>query len=82
MPLRACAVRRFFEEAPRQRVGACAESRASENASRIASMQAAEKNIDRRLAELQQHFSQTRQTAIAEELMDIVTGFEALTKKR
>lgn len=58
-----------------------AESRASENASRIASMHAAEKNIDRRLAELQQDFSHTRQAAITEELMDIVTGYEALTKQ-
>lgn len=59
---------------------ACAESRASENASRIAAMQSAEKNIDRRLSELQSSFNASRQTAITEELLDVVTGFEALTR--
>ena len=57
---------------------ACAESLASENASRLASMQAAEKNIEERLAELQASFQQQRQEAITEELLDIVSGFEAL----
>jgi F-type H+-transporting ATPase subunit gamma len=57
---------------------ACAESLASENASRIASMQLAEKNIEERLAELTTQFYQLRQTAITEELLDVVTGFEAL----
>jgi F-type H+-transporting ATPase subunit gamma len=59
---------------------ACAESLASENASRLAAMQGAEKNIDDRLAELQTLFRQQRQTAITEELLDIVAGFEALTQ--
>ncbi|GAB4144568.1 MAG: F0F1 ATP synthase subunit gamma [Planctomycetaceae bacterium] len=58
---------------------ACAESLASENASRIAAMQAAEKNIEERLDELRGSFNQLRQTAITEELLDVVTGFEALT---
>ncbi|MCA9040124.1 MAG: F0F1 ATP synthase subunit gamma [Planctomycetaceae bacterium] len=57
---------------------ACAESLAGENASRIASMQAAEHNIGERLFELQSEFNQQRQTAITEELLDVVTGFEAL----
>jgi len=57
---------------------ACAESLASENASRIAAMQAAEKNIEQRLDELQLAFNHHRQTAITEELLDVVTGFEAL----
>ncbi|WP_372719646.1 F0F1 ATP synthase subunit gamma [Novipirellula sp.] len=57
---------------------ACAESLASENASRIAAMQAAEKNIDDTLDELQTAFKTQRQTAITEELLDVVTGFEAL----
>lgn len=60
---------------------ACAESLASENASRIAAMQAAEKNIEERLDELRLSFNQTRQTAITEELLDVVTGFEALSKE-
>ncbi|MGK7874109.1 MAG: F0F1 ATP synthase subunit gamma [Xenococcaceae cyanobacterium] len=59
---------------------ACAESLASENASRLASMQIAEKNIEERLAELQAEFHHQRQTAITEELLDIVSGFQALTE--
>jgi len=61
---------------------ACAESLSSENASRIAAMQAAEKNIEQRLDELQGSFNQLRQSAITEELLDVVTGFEALSKTR
>lgn len=61
---------------------ASAESLASENASRLASMQGAEKNIEERLGELNRHFHQQRQMAITEELLDIVSGFEALTGKR
>jgi len=57
---------------------ACAESLAGENASRIASMQAAERNIKERLLNLQAEFNQRRQTAITEELLDVVSGFEAL----
>ncbi|HID31078.1 MAG TPA: F0F1 ATP synthase subunit gamma [Desulfobacterales bacterium] len=58
---------------------AFAESLASENASRLASMQVAERNIEDRLEELHAQFHQRRQTTIMEELFDIVTGFEALT---
>jgi len=61
---------------------ACAESLASENASRIAAMQAAEKNIEERLEELRGSFNQLRQSAITEELLDVVTGFEALSQQR
>lgn len=57
---------------------ALAESLASENASRLASMQGAEKNIREHIDELQNHFHQRRQMAITEELLDIVSGFEAL----
>jgi F-type H+-transporting ATPase subunit gamma len=57
---------------------ACAESLASENASRLASMQGAEKNIAERLGELNKQFHQQRQMSITEELLDIVAGFEAL----
>lgn len=61
---------------------ACAESLASENAARIAAMQAAEKNIEERLDELRGAFNQLRQSAITEELLDVVTGFEALAQGR
>ena len=58
---------------------ACAESLASENASRLAGMQRAEKNIDELLEELNRTFHRLRQSAIDEELFDVVSGFEALT---
>ena len=57
---------------------ACTESLKSENTSRLAAMQMAEKNIGDRLSELNTQFNQQRQTTITEELLDIVAGFEAL----
>jgi F-type H+-transporting ATPase subunit gamma len=57
---------------------AFAESLASENASRLASMQAAEKSIRDQLSELTMKYHQQRQMSITEELLDIVSGFEAL----
>ena len=58
---------------------ACAESLASENASRLAAMQRAEKNIDDLLEDLNRTFHRLRQSGIDEELFDVVSGFEALT---
>jgi F-type H+-transporting ATPase subunit gamma len=58
-----------------------AESLASENASRLASMQGAERNIEERLSELSSLFRRQRQISITGELLDIVSGFEALAKK-
>jgi F-type H+-transporting ATPase subunit gamma len=58
---------------------AFAESLASENASRLASMQNAEKNIEEQLQDLHAQFHRTRQMTITEELLDIVAGFEALS---
>jgi F-type H+-transporting ATPase subunit gamma len=58
---------------------ACAESLASENASRLAAMQRAEKNIDELLEELNRAFHRLRQSSIDEELFDVISGFEALT---
>ena len=60
---------------------ACAESLASENASRIAAMQQAEKNIDEHLLELNSQFNQNRQRAVTEEILDIMAGFEAVTAR-
>lgn len=57
---------------------ACAESLASENASRLAAMQRAEKNIEELLDELSHKFYSLRQSIIDEELFDVVSGFEAL----
>ena len=58
---------------------AFAESLASENASRLASMQVAERNIESRLDELSAQHHQQRQDAIDAELFDLVAGFEALS---
>jgi F-type H+-transporting ATPase subunit gamma len=60
---------------------AFAESLASENASRLASMQNAEKNIEEQMQDLHVQFHRTRQMTITEELLDIVSGFEALQKE-
>ena len=61
---------------------ACAESLASENASRLAAMQRADKNIDELLEALNGTFHRLRQSGIDEELFDVVSGFEALTRER
>jgi F-type H+-transporting ATPase subunit gamma len=58
---------------------ACADSLASENASRLATMQRADKNIDELLEDLNRTFHRLRQNGIDEELFDIVSGFEALS---
>lgn len=57
---------------------ACAESLASENASRLAAMQRADKNIDDLLEDLNGKFHRLRQSGIDEELFDVIAGFEAL----
>ena len=61
---------------------ACAESRASENASRIAAMQKAEENIEEKLVRLRAEFNQQRQNSITDELLDIVSGFNVAISKR
>ncbi|PIS10786.1 MAG: F0F1 ATP synthase subunit gamma, partial [Bdellovibrio sp. CG10_big_fil_rev_8_21_14_0_10_47_8] len=57
---------------------ACAESLASENASRLAAMQRADKNIEDLLGNLNGEFHRFRQAEIDEELFDVVAGFEIL----
>jgi F-type H+-transporting ATPase subunit gamma len=57
---------------------ACAESLASENASRLAAMQRAEKNIDELRKDLNRIYHRLRQSGIDEELFDVIFGFEAL----
>ena len=59
---------------------ASAESLASENASRLAAMERAEKNISESLESLQGAFHRVRQGGIDEELFDVVSGSEALSK--
>ncbi len=57
---------------------ACAESLASENASRLAAMERADRNIRDLLEALQGAFHRERQGAIDEELFDVTAGYEAL----
>jgi F-type H+-transporting ATPase subunit gamma len=57
---------------------ACAESLASENASRLVAMERADRNIDELLETLNGSFHRLRQSGIDEELFDVISGFEAL----
>jgi F-type H+-transporting ATPase subunit gamma len=57
---------------------ACAESLASENASRLEAMQRAEDNIESVAGDLQQSLNRLRQSSIDEELFDVIAGFNAL----
>jgi F-type H+-transporting ATPase subunit gamma len=75
--LSACVREYFFVSLFR----ACAESLASENASRLAAMQRAEENIESLLEELNRNYHRQRQGSIDEELFDLVSGFEALTQE-
>jgi F-type H+-transporting ATPase subunit gamma len=61
---------------------ACAESLASENASRLSAMERANKNIDELLETLHGTFHRLRQSGIDEELFDVISGFEALMVKK
>jgi F-type H+-transporting ATPase subunit gamma len=61
---------------------ACAESLASENASRLAAMQRADKNINSMLDDLTRTLHRVRQESIDEDLFDVISGFEALNKKK
>jgi F-type H+-transporting ATPase subunit gamma len=59
---------------------ACAESLASESASRLSAMQSAERKIGDLIDQLQLKFNQARQNSIDEELFDVITGYEALSQ--
>jgi F-type H+-transporting ATPase subunit gamma len=61
---------------------AFAESLASENSARLRSMQNAQKNIEQQLVNLTANYNQRRQMAITEELLDIVSGFKTLERKK
>jgi F-type H+-transporting ATPase subunit gamma len=61
---------------------ACAESLSSENASRLAAMQRADKNIGELLEDLNGTFHRLRQSGIDEELFDVISGFEELAGAR
>jgi len=59
---------------------ACAESLASENASRLAAMERADRNILTLLETLHGRFHRQRQGSIDEELFDVTSGYEALAQ--
>lgn len=59
---------------------ASAESLASENASRLAAMQRAEKNIDELLEGLKKTSHSLRQSSIDEELFDVIASYEIVTQ--
>ena len=61
---------------------ACAESLASENASRLVAMQHADKNIEEMLEDLNGKYYRLRQNSIDEELFEVFSGFEALSHSR
>lgn len=60
---------------------ASAESLASENASRLAAMQRADRNIDELLTDLGARFHRLRQSGIDEELFDVIAGFDAMAPR-
>ncbi len=57
---------------------ACAASQASEHASRLAAMQRAESNLDEHLEAVTAAYRRRRQGAITSELLEVVSGFEAV----
>lgn len=59
---------------------AAVESLAAENAARFAAMESARDNVSRQLTALQASAHQVRQSEITEELLDLVTGEEALRR--
>ena len=69
--IRECLFVSFFR--------ASAESLGRENASCLAAMQRAEKNIDKLLEDLNGAFHRIHQSGINEELFDVIYSFEALT---
>lgn len=57
---------------------ACAESQLCENATRLKTMQSAQKNLEEKLDEVRSQFRRVRQEAITTELLDVISGFEAI----
>lgn len=61
-----------------QLYAALAESLAAENATRLRAMQSAEKNVEERLDELSARYHRQRQNSITAELLDVISGSEAV----
>lgn len=84
LPLLGIREEQLFEHLFRQHLFATiytafAQSMAGENAARLTAMQAAEQNILEMEEDLKAEFRETRQNTITAELLDIVSGFEALS---
>lgn len=62
--------------------GALTGSLACEHYTRMMNMQQAEKNIDASLEQMNLDYQQARQSAITDELIDIVSGSESMKKKK
>lgn len=82
IPQRGVPIQTLFSDLVRQRLfitvfRAGAESLASEQASRLASMQDAQRSIQERLETMEALYSRKRQESITNELLDVVAGFEA-----
>jgi F-type H+-transporting ATPase subunit gamma len=60
---------------------ACAEFLASENASRLAAMHRAEKNVGALFTNLNRTCYRLRQSSIDEEFFDVIAGFNAISRK-
>jgi F-type H+-transporting ATPase subunit gamma len=58
---------------------AVAEAKTAEHGARLSAMQAAEQNIADRLDHLRMEYHQQRQAEITAELLDVISGFEALS---
>ena len=83
VPLHNVAPRPLFEKLMAEYVfalltEAAVESIASENAARFAAMESAHRNVSKKLAGLQENARQARQTEITSELLDLITGAEAM----
>jgi F-type H+-transporting ATPase subunit gamma len=83
LPTFTMAFERLFAALVRQHLfvalfRAAAESVASEQASRLLAMQAAERNIEQHLDEVNAEFRAQRQHQITDEIIDVLSGFEAL----
>ena len=77
LPDRQVLLRHLIRERLRRRLQlACAHSLMSENASRLAAMDAAEARIEQRRNELQRRLSRARQESITAELLDLLAGAE------
>jgi F-type H+-transporting ATPase subunit gamma len=78
LPPRALLEKLIAEYVVARLTEAAIESISSENAARFSAMESARDNVTKKLAHLQQSARQARQSEITAELLDLVTGAEAL----